>query len=129
MGKEIVESSLKVIESMGGCILRHFVCPWKFFATNSIEVVSQLAPGQASLALLVASLPFRQAPIIGKAATAYGLTKVSPLLVVRHELNAVGECNHALFFDVALYGFLAYRKQFLHDCKYSKVYQYLQEIE
>ena len=113
MGKEIIESSLKVIESMSGGIFCHFVCPWEFFATDSIEVVSQLASGQALLALLVASLPFRQAPIIGKAATAYGLTEVSPLLVVRHELNTMGECNHVLFLNVVLYGFLNILQQLL----------------
>lgn len=113
MGKEIFESTLKVIESMSGGIFCHFVCPWKFSATDSIEFVSQLAPGQASLALLVASLPFRQAPIIGKAATSHGLTEVSPLLVVRHELNAVGDCNHVLFLDVVLYSFLNILQQLL----------------
>ena len=97
MGKEVVESSLKIIKGMCGGVLRHFVCPWKFFATDSIEAVPQLASGQSTLTLLMTSLPFRQAPVVGKAATAYGLTEVSHLLVVRHELYAMGECNHSLF--------------------------------
>ena len=113
MGKEVVESSLKVIESMGGGILRYFVCPWEFFATDSIEAVSQLTPGQPTLTHLIASLPFRQAPVIGKAATAYGLTKVSTLLVVRHELYAMSECNHRLFLNVVLYCLLYVLQQLL----------------
>ena len=113
MGKEVVESSLKVIKGMGSGILRHFVCPWEFFATDSIEAVSQLAPSQSTLTRLITSLPFRQAPVIGKAATAYGLTKVSPLLVVRHELYAMGEYNHRLFLNVVLYCFLYVLQQLL----------------
>lgn len=113
MLEEILEGHLKIIEGMCGCILRHLVGEWILLLADGVEVVAQLATCQSPLALLVSSLPFRQSPVIGKAATAYGLTKVSPLLVVRNELYAMSECNHRLFLNVVFYCFLYVIQQLL----------------
>jgi len=115
MLEEVSVGRLQVVEGMSRGILRHLVGERELLAANGIEIVAQLAPAQSALAFLVPSLPLRQAPVVGQPAAAYRLSEIGLLLVVGHQLDAVGDGNHsrALYFDIIFYCFLDILQQLL----------------
>ena len=115
MLEEVGEGRLQVVEGVGGGVLRHLVGERELLAANGVEVVAQLAPAQPALALPIPPLPFGQAPVVGQTAAAYRLAEIGLLLVVRHQLDAVGDGNHSrvLGFDVIFHCLLDVLQQLL----------------
>ena len=94
MLEEIGVGFLQIVEGMSRGVLRYLVGERELLSTDDVEVVAQLAPAQSTLALFVPPLPFSQPPVVGQTAAAYRLAEIGLLLVVRHQLDAVGDGNH-----------------------------------